>query len=105
MTDLYLKFESQEQAQLVLYRIEGVVEADPENGIEAQEGYEVPNYANIDTIGAIYVGGEYDENGELISEPTALEGHHVNVRVVGTEDPTPLEPFVVEVNTPMRVWG
>jgi hypothetical protein len=104
--DKYLAFTDEAAAKAVLYRIEGAVEADPENGVEAQEGYEVPNYANIDTIGIIY-----KPTGEMLQgedgpypEMAPIEGWHVNVRLVG-EDPEPLEPFVVEPKTPVRVWG
>jgi hypothetical protein len=103
--DLYLKFDSEPQAKSVLYRIEGAVEADPENGIEAVDGYEVANYANIDVIGTIYEGGEWDDEGNVITEPAALQGWHVNVRLVGNENPTPLEEFAVIPTTPRRVWG
>ena len=104
MIDLYLKFTDETEANSVLYRIEGAVEADLENGIEAQEGYEVANYANIDTLGTIFEGGEWDEEGNVVTESVALEGWHVNVRVID-EDPTPLEPFAVIPTTPRRVWG
>lgn len=102
MTDLYLSFADEAAARAVLYRIEGAVEADPENGIEAQEGYEVANYANIDTIGVIYkrTGGT-DE--EPMMEP--LPGWHVNIRLMPGEDAAALELFEVYPNTPMRVWG
>lgn len=103
--DLYLKFTDEPQAQSVLYRIEGAVEADPENGIEAVEGYEVANYANIDVIGTIYTGGEWDAEGNVIVEPAALSGWHVNVRVVAGEDAEALEAYAVTVLSPMRVWG
>lgn len=103
--DKYLKFTDEAEAKSVLYRIEGAVAADPENGIEAQEGYEVANYANIDTIGIIYTGGEWDEEGNVITEPVAMDGWHVNVRVVAGEDASALELYAVIVNTPMRVWG
>ena len=104
MTDLYLKFADEAEAKSTLYRIEGAVEADPENGIDGVEGYEVANFANIDTIGTIYEGGEYGADGEVITEPVALEGWHVNVRVIG-EDATALEPFAVVPTSPRRVWG
>jgi hypothetical protein len=106
MTDLYLSFADEAAAKAVLYRIEGAVEADPEQGIEAVEGYEVANYANIDTIGIIY-----KPTGEMLQgedgpypEMAPIEGWHVNVRLVG-EDAAALEPFVVEPKTPVRVWG
>ena len=100
--DMYLSFENEAAARAVLYRIEGAVEADPERGVEAREGYKVANYANIDTIGVIYkrTGGT-DE--EPVMEP--LPGWHVNVRVVENEDAVALKPFEVQVKTPIRVWG
>jgi hypothetical protein len=105
--DKYLSFESEAAAKAVLYRIEGAVEADPENGVEAQEGAEVANYRNIDTIGIIYKPtGEMlqGEDGEY-PEMAPIEGWHVNVRLVDGEDADALEPFVVQPKTPVRVWG
>ena len=106
MTDYYLKFNSEAEAKAVLYRIEGAVEADPENGIEAQEGYEVPNYVNIDTIGIIYKPTGEMLQGEDGTYPTMspIDGWHVNVRVVA-EDATALEPFKVIPTAPIRIWG
>lgn len=100
--DYYLSFPDEAAAKAVLYRIEGAVEADPENGIEAREGYEVANYANIDTIGVIYkpTGGT-DE--EPVMSP--IPGWHVNVRLISGEDASALEPYAVTPTTPMRVWG
>ena len=104
MTDLYLSFPDEAAAKAVLYRIEGAVEATEDT--EAVEGYEVANYANIDTIGIIY-----KPTGEMLQgedgpypEMAPIEGWHVNVRLVG-EDAEALEPFVVQPNTPVRVWG
>jgi hypothetical protein len=62
-------------------------------------------YANIDTIGTIYEGGEWDAEGKTIVEPAALQGWHVNVRLVENEDSTPLEPYAVTPTLPRRVWG
>jgi len=107
MTDKYLSFPDEATAKAVLYRIEGAVEADPEQGIEASEGYEVSNYANIDTIGLIYKPtGEMllGEDGEY-PEMAPIEGWHVNVRLVDGEDAEALEPFEVSPQTPVRVWG
>jgi hypothetical protein len=89
----------------VLYRIEGAVEATEDT--EAVEGYEVANYANIDTIGLIYKPtGEMlmGEDGEY-PEMESIEGWHVNVRLVDGEDAEALEPFEVSPQTPVRVWG
>jgi hypothetical protein len=105
--DKYLSFESEAAAKAVLYRIEGAVEADPEQGIEASDGYEVANYANIDTIGVIYKPtGEMlqGDDGEY-PEMAPIPNWHVNVRLVDGEDGEPLEPFVVQPKTPIRVWS
>jgi hypothetical protein len=105
MTDFYLAFPSEAAAKSVLYRIEGAVEATEDT--EAREGYEVPNYLNIDTIGVIYKPtGEMlqGEDGEY-PKMAPIEGWHVNVRLVGDENADALEPFEVSPETPVRVWG
>jgi hypothetical protein len=103
MKDYYLKFESEAQAQSILYTREGVVEADPENNIEANEGYDVPKFRNIDTIGIMYEPtGELDDDEMPVMAP--IPGWHVNIRVVG-EDTTDLEPFVVVPTHPRRVFA
>ena len=83
--DLYLSFPDEASAKAVLYRTEGAT--------EDTEGTEVGNYANIDTIGVIF------------KDEQAIEGWHVNVRLVEGEDATALEPFQVSPATPSRVWG
>jgi hypothetical protein len=107
MTDLYLSFPNEAAAKAVLYRTEGAAEAT--GGTEAVEGYEVPNYRNIDTIGVIYkptgLHTFVDGVDESVPEMAPIEGWHVNVRLLDDEDGTPLEPFKVEPSTPMRVWG
>ena len=62
---------------------------------------DVPNFANIDTIGVIY-----KRTGGTDEEPvmTAIPGWHVNVRVMD-EDPKALLSFAVTPATPMRVWA
>ena len=106
MQDLYLKFSNEAEARSVLYRKEGVVEADLENGIEAQEGYDVPLFSNIDHIGVIYkpTGKMLQTDEGEVPEMAPLDGYHVNVRVVG-EDATALEPYKVEPKQPARGWA
>jgi hypothetical protein len=102
--DKYLAFTDEAAAKAVLYRIEGAVEADPEQGIEAVEGYEVPNYANIDTLGILYERQEVTDPDNP-PEPIPIPGWHVNVRVVEGEDPTALQPFAITPTNPRRIWG
>jgi hypothetical protein len=104
--DYTLKFESQEQAQSILYRKEGVVEVNEELGIEANEGYDVANYDNIDVIGTIYkpTGAMLkNEEGMDYPEMKAIDGYHVNIRNY-TEAPE-LDAYAVNVSTPSRIWG
>jgi len=104
MTDLYLSFPDEAAAKAVLYRIEGAVEATEDT--EAVEGYEVPNYANIDTIGIIYkpTGETTEQDGVAVPVMAPVEGWHVNVRVVD-EDAEALQAFEVHPATPLRVWA
>jgi hypothetical protein len=102
--DKYLAFTDEAAAKAVLYRIEGAVEATEDT--EAVEGYEVPNYANIDTIGIIYkpTGETTEQDGVAVPVMAPVEGWHVNVRVVD-EDAEALQAFEVHPATPLRVWA
>lgn len=90
MTDYYLKFTNEVKVKAVLYDVET----------------EVPNYANIDTIGIIYKPTGKMSQGEdgKYPEMAPIDGWHVNVRLVG-EDATALEPFKVIPTAPIRIWG
>jgi hypothetical protein len=103
--DYYLKFDSEAEAKAVLYRIEGAVEADPENGVEAQEGYEVANYIAIDLIGTIYepTGLIIEDDEGDYPEMAPIDGYHANVRLLD-EEPE-LQPYRVFPTTPNRVWA
>jgi len=89
MQDFYLKFDNQEQAQSILF-----------------DG-ETPNYANIDVIGTMYepTGTMIETEDGNIPEVQAIDGWHVNVRVVGDEDMAALEPFAVAPSTGRRRWS
>ncbi len=98
--DLYLKFTDEAAATAVLYTQEPTA-WDEEGNVTATEPRQA--YANISTIGIIYKPtGETDAEGNPVM--TALDGWHVNVRVV-SEDPTPLEQYAVTPAAPVRVWG
>jgi hypothetical protein len=87
MTDYYLKFDTEEEANLILYTDE------------------TPNYQNIDVLGVLYEGGEWDKEGNEIVAPTQLDGWHVNVRLVDGEYGEVLEPYGVYPTQPRRVFG
>lgn len=103
--DYYLSFEDEAAAKAVLYRIEGAVEAS--EGVDAVEGTEVANYANISTIGVIYkpTGETTEQDGMTVPVIAAIPGWHVNVRLADGEDAAAIEPFKVQPATPLRVWG
>ena len=103
-TDYYLKFSNEAEARAVLYRKEGVVEAS--EGVETNEGYDVPNFANIDHIGTIYkpTGKMLQTEEGEVPEMAAIPGYHVNVRVVN-EDASALEPYRIYPDTPVRGWA
>ena len=103
-TDYYLKFPDEATANSVLYRIEGAVEADPENNIEEQPGYQVPNYTNIDILGVIYEEQQITDP-ENLPEPIPMDGWHVNIRLVEGEDSTSLVPYMITPENPRRVWA
>ena len=105
MQDIFLSFTDEAAAKAVLYRIEGAVEAS--EGVEAQPGYEVANFANIDTIGVIYkaTGATTEQDGMTVPVMAPITGWHVNVRLVDGEDGSSLAPFAITPATPTRVWG
>lgn len=106
MTDFYLKFESKEQADSVLYTKVPTAWGEEyrlDGGAIPTEFEDKPNFANIDVIGTIYRPTEaVDEEGNSVME--ALTGYHVNIRAVG-EDTSAIAPFAVVPNHPQRVWG
>jgi hypothetical protein len=103
--DKCLKFESEEQANNVLYTTHPAVLNEETQEIVSEE-YITPNYQNIDIIGTIYnLDGIYDGEGNVIQEATKKDGWHVNVRLTQSEDGSVLEPFAVEPKQPRRVWA
>ena len=108
-TDLYLKFESEEQMRSVLFEQVPTEwdQSDPGNPI-ATAWEERQIFRNTDIINLIATKDATidPESGEIITEAEYAEGFHVNVRAIG-EDTSALEEFKVnpEPNTPARVWA
>lgn len=57
---------------------------------------------SLDVIGVITRGGEWDEDGNVITPPEVLDGWHVNYM---GELPEGWEPYVVQPANPVRVWA
>jgi hypothetical protein len=103
--DYLLKFTDEAEAKSVLYRKEGVVEANPKEGIEANEGYEVANYDNLDIIGAIYKPTGQTQIVDGVEMPVMADvgGYHVNVR--NSSEAPELDQYVVIPKHPVRKWA
>ena len=107
-TDLYLKFESEDEMRSVLFEKVPTEwdRTDPENPV-ATAWEERQLFRNTDIVGLIVdTPAELNENGEVISDATYVDGVHVNIRAIG-EDTSALESYRVdpEPNTPARVWA
>jgi hypothetical protein len=103
MSDFYLKFVDEEQAQEVLYTPTYAPdpESTPEDPLPDVIVSWTPNYVNIDTIGVIYEPAPDLED----YVPVQYEGWFVNVRVV-SEDPDPLLPFSIDPQPySIRIWA
>ena len=109
-TDYYLKFENEEQMRSVLFekvptKFEDATEPDGER--IPVEWEERKLYRNTDIVGLIVdTPAELNEEGEVVTEATYVDGVHVNIRAIG-EDTSALEDYRVdpEPNTPARVWA
>ena len=58
------------------------------------------NYA-IDIVNTIVEGGEYDEEGNVITQPVTLSGWHINY---AGELPSEWEQYLVNPEEPVRVF-
>lgn len=104
--DLYLQFESEEQAKEYLYTQTPI--AFDEETQEPIEFQSQSKYQNIDIIGPIF-----ENTGEMITDAEGNEtpvleqipGYHVNIRITRSETSDELEPFTVQPKTPFRIWG
>ena len=101
MTDFYLKFASEEEANTVLHTVTPAV-LDKEGEVLVEETTK-PNFKNIDTLGVLYEpSGSIDEDGYPILVPR--DGWHVNVRVID-EDTSGIQQYAVVPRMPRRIWG
>lgn len=57
---------------------------------------------NLDVIGLIFEGGEYGDEGEVITPPVAIEGYHVNA----LEIPDDWHGYVIDrPGNPYRIFA
>lgn len=56
---------------------------------------------SLDVIGTITRGGEWDDEGNVITAPIVLDGWHVNY---SGELPDGWKDYVVEPRNPVRQW-
>lgn len=87
MKNLYLKFDSEEQARSVCPKL-----------------FEKPSKGwSPDIVGTIYNDdGIYDDEGQVVSAPTVLEGFHVNL--ICEEDFVIDESYIINPANPKRKW-
>lgn len=58
---------------------------------------------HMDVIGLIYEGGEWDEEGNVITPPVAIYGWHANLP--GPDVPEGLESYVIDTpSNPRRIF-
>ena len=102
MQDLYLKFPDQSAAEALLYE-QVPSEFDADGNEVAYEPR--AKFLNTDVLGIIYEGGKWDAEGNEIVAPVALNGWHVNIRLMPGEDAATLTPYLVTPTQPRRVWA
>lgn len=112
-TDLYLKFADEDEMRSVLFeKVPTKFEDSPEPDGEPipVEFEERQIFRNTDIIGLIVdTPAELNEEGEVTSEATYVDGVHCNLRVLPSESELVegLSDYLVEPSpvTPARVWA
>ena len=112
-TDLYLKFADEAEMRSVLFekvptKFEDATEPDGEP--VAVEFEERQLFRNTDVVGLIVdQPAEFNEDGEITSEATYVDGVHCNLRVLPSESELAegLNDYLVDPTpaTPARVWA
>jgi len=72
-------------------------------GLLTEDGDPIPASHShaLDVVGIISRGGEWDEEGNVITEPTVLDGWHINYR---GEVPDEWLQYAVSPEQPVRVF-
>ncbi len=95
--DYYLRAADESTADAALAAAGLLADGKPTEGV------------SLSVIGTIYVGGQCGPEGEVLAEPVALPGWHINMRL--TRELTSAEAFVLAgvlidaPTSPVRVWA
>ena len=95
MQDIYLSFQDEEEAKLVLYKMIST----------EYESFLKPNYQNIDVIGTVYQRLPELIPKDYVPIPYPAPNFGVNIRLMEDEDIEPLRPYIIYPKNPIRVWG
>ena len=80
----------------------GIAALDAAGFVNEDGGYITASHNHaLDIVGTISRGGEWDEDGNVITEPTVLDGWHVNYR---GEVPDEWLQYAVTPENPARVF-
>ena len=101
-TQYFLKFTSQEEAEQKLTEV-GYSSTNPET--DETYYHTPPHTGDIDIIGDIYINDAvYDEEGNLITPATKLDGYHLNI-ILSIKLPEELNEYLVYPQLPYRVFA
>ena len=109
MQDIYLSFTDEAESIPILYTIVPTEYELDENGQPTEtiktESYLQPNYQNISVIGTVYQRPPIPTPPDYEPIPYPPPNYGVNIRLLDDEDITPLQPYIVDVVDPIRVWA
>jgi hypothetical protein len=87
MQDIYLTFQDEIEANSVLFT----------NNLS--------NYKNIDVLGIVYQRPPNPTPEDYVFIPYPAPNFGVNIRLLDGEDITPLQPYIVNIVDPIRMWA
>ncbi|UXC38295.1 hypothetical protein [Cupriavidus gilardii] len=95
--DYYLRAVNEAAAADALASAGLLVDGEPAHGVA------------LSVIGAIYGGGRYGAEGEVLAEPVAIPGWHINLRLerelTAAETAALAGLLIYPPATPIRVWA
>lgn len=101
--DLFLKFPDEATATPLLFSSSEVTETHPETEEVTTKTVLTSKFQNMYVIGTIYEQPSAPVVEDYV--PVALDGWHVNVRLVEGEDSSEIEQYSVIPGNPRCVWA